>query len=94
MNRAAYESIGGWDTAIPYYRSDCDMHDRLKMNGFEYNEEDVSVGHVIDVGNTLDDLLVLYRKKDTVEASFTTEVSDEEEGKNPQEGYCGGECHA
>lgn len=73
VNRAAFEKIGGWDTQIPYYHADCDMHDRLKMGGFEYNEDDVLVGNITDVGNTLDDLLVLYRKKDTVEASFTPE---------------------
>jgi hypothetical protein len=74
VNRAAYESIGGFDTAIPYYHSDCDMHDRLKMYGFEYNgPEDVEAGNVFDVAHSLDDLLVLYRKKDTVEPSFTLE---------------------
>jgi hypothetical protein len=73
VNRAAFESIGGWDTAIPYYYTDCDMHDRLKMYGYEYNEMDVVIGNVSDVANSLDDLLVLYRKKDTVEASFTVE---------------------
>jgi len=73
VNRAAFEKIGGWDTEIPYYHADCDMHDRLKMAGFEYNEEDVVVGNITDVGNTLDDLLVLYRKKNTVQASFAME---------------------
>jgi hypothetical protein len=73
VNRAVYESIGGFDTAIPYYHTDCDMHDRLKMYGFEYNFDDIEAGIVYDVANSLDDLLVLYRKKDTVEASFTIE---------------------
>jgi hypothetical protein len=73
VNRAAFEKVGGWDTEIPYYHADCDMHDRLKMGGFEYNEEDVVIGNITDVGNSLDDLLVLYRKKDTEEASFTPE---------------------
>jgi hypothetical protein len=73
VNRAAFEKVGGWDPQIPFYLADCDMHDRLKFGGFEYNEEDVVIGNVIDVGNTLDDLLVLYRKKNSVEASFTPE---------------------
>jgi len=64
VNREAYESIGGWDTSIPYYFSDCDMHDRLKMYGFEYNGRDVEIGDFFDVSGSLDDLLVLYRKKD------------------------------
>jgi len=76
VNRAAFESIGGWDSSIPYYHTDCDMHDRLKMYGFEYNDpEDVEVGFVKDVAHTLDDLLVLYRKKGAAEASFTVDNS-------------------
>ncbi|KAL3952561.1 hypothetical protein ACCO45_012504 [Purpureocillium lilacinum] len=31
VNRAAYEAVGGWDTFIPYYMNDCDMHSRLLM---------------------------------------------------------------
>lgn len=74
VNREAYEKVGGFDTAIPYYHSDCDMHDRLKMWGFEYNgPEDVKAGYILDVAHNLDDLLVLYRKLDTVEPSFTIE---------------------
>jgi hypothetical protein len=49
------------------------MNDRLKMGGYEYNEEDVIAGNMTDVRNTLDNLLVLYRKKNTVEASVTPE---------------------
>ena len=74
VNREAYESIGGWDTAIPYYFSDCDMHDRLKMYGFEYNGPDIEIGDFCDVSGSLDDLIVLYRKKRTVEAGFTVDA--------------------
>lgn len=80
VNRSAFESIGGWDAAIPYYHTDCDMHDRLKMYGFEYNLEDVQIGMVHDVASTLDDLLPLYRKKNTPQAAFTVEKSAEERG--------------
>jgi len=73
VNRAAFESVGGWDTAIPYYHTDCDMHDRLKLYGFEYNSAPVTVGLVVDVATSLDDLLPLYRKKGTPEAAFTIE---------------------
>jgi len=79
VNREAYESIGGWDTAIPYYNSDCDMHDRLKMYGFEYNGPDIEIGDFCDISGSLDDLLVLYRKKNTVEASFTVDAPPQEE---------------
>jgi len=68
----AYKSIRGFDTSIPYYYADCDMHDRLKIYGFEYNRpKDVEAGIVFDVANSLDDLLVLYCKKNTIALSFT-----------------------
>lgn len=85
VNREAYESIGGWDTAIPYYYSDCDMHERLKMNGFEYNVPWVEIGSFLDISLSLDDLLVLYRKKDSVKASFTIPQSEQEELNREQE---------
>jgi hypothetical protein len=87
VNREAYESIGGWDTAIPYYFSDCDMHDRLKMYGFEYNGPDVEIGDFCDVSWSLDDLLVLYRKKDSVEASFIVDgpIKETDKAKRKEE---------
>ncbi|KAF7881796.1 uncharacterized protein EAF02_006484 [Botrytis sinoallii] len=51
VNRAAFESIGGFDTTIPFYHTDCDI---------------------------IDDLIVLYRKKNTVEASFTDQTRPED----------------
>ncbi|RDL35390.1 Uncharacterized protein BP5553_07321 [Venustampulla echinocandica] len=85
VNREAYESIGGWDTAIPYYFSDCDMHDRLKMYGFEYNGPDVEIGEFCDVSGSLDDLLVLYRKRDYIEASFTVDGPTQETAKEERQ---------
>jgi len=80
VNREAYESIGGWDTAIPYYFSDCDMHDRLKMYGFEYNGPDIEIGDFFDVAGSLDDLLVLYRKNDSTGASFVFDGPSQDSG--------------
>jgi hypothetical protein len=56
----------------------------------EFEIKDSDAGHVFDVASSLDDLIVLYRKKGTVEASFQDlgEVEDqlrakaEEEDKN------------
>jgi hypothetical protein len=42
--------------------TDCDMHARLDMAGFEVKE--VPAGLIYDVASTFDDLLVLYRKQD------------------------------
>ena len=62
VNVAAFREIGGWDTQIPFYMGDCDMHARLEMANFNI-EERPSGGVVYDVASSLDDLIVLYRKK-------------------------------
>jgi len=69
--------MGGWDTLIPFYMTDCDMHARFEMEGYDIQE--VPGGMVFDVASSLDDLLVLYRKLDTVEASFKDPNLVEEE---------------
>ncbi|KAL3422995.1 hypothetical protein PVAG01_04742 [Phlyctema vagabunda] len=57
----AFEEVGGWDTSIPFYMTDCDMHERLFMRGFRIT--DAKAGHIFDVGTSFDDIEVLYRKK-------------------------------
>lgn len=59
VNRAAYEDVGGWDTLIPYYMTDCDMHSRLEMAGWTLRE--ARAGVVTDVNTVLKDLRALYR---------------------------------
>ena len=61
VNVPAFKSIGAWDTMIPFYLTDCDMHARLTMAGYEI--VDRAVGLVYDVASSLDDLIVLYRQK-------------------------------
>jgi len=68
VNTAAYVEVGGWDTQIPYYITDCDMHERLDMAGFKREEK--SIGQISDIGTSLDDLLVLYRKTNGPPPSF------------------------
>ncbi|KAF8462162.1 hypothetical protein BDZ91DRAFT_735393 [Kalaharituber pfeilii] len=58
VNVAAVKQIGGWDTFIPYYFTDCDFYARLQMSGFSLLDE--KVGHVYDVGNVLPDLALLF----------------------------------
>ncbi|PNS16595.1 Endocytosis protein end4 [Sphaceloma murrayae] len=60
VNRTAYEDVGLWDTMIPFYGTDCDMYERLTMGGYE--QRDAANGLIYDVGSSLDDLLVLYRR--------------------------------
>ncbi|KXJ87895.1 hypothetical protein Micbo1qcDRAFT_124055 [Microdochium bolleyi] len=59
MNPRAVEDVGGWDSLIPYYYTDCDFYNGLWMRGWA--NKDVNVGVVSDVSTALDDLRVLYR---------------------------------
>lgn len=68
VNPAAYEDVGGWDTLMPYYMTDCDMHSRLTMRNWSI--EDAKAGIITDVAAALDDLRVLYRV-DGVEPTWT-----------------------
>ena len=61
VNVASYLEIGGWDTMISYYGTDCDMHERLAMAGLENPNADA--GTVFDVAKSFPDLEVLYRRK-------------------------------
>ncbi|RPB00232.1 hypothetical protein L873DRAFT_1789159 [Choiromyces venosus 120613-1] len=58
VNVAAYKDVGGWDTHIPFYITDCDFHARLHMKN--YTTTDENVGHIFDVGGTVPDLSVFY----------------------------------
>ncbi|KAM7189072.1 hypothetical protein V8F20_010280 [Naviculisporaceae sp. PSN 640] len=59
VNPLAYEDVGGWDTMIPYYNTDCDMHTRLTMRGWSI--KDARAGIIADVSSALTDLRALYR---------------------------------
>ena len=77
----SYAKVGGWDTMISYYGTDCDMHNRLLMNGFINPIADA--GQVFDVARSLDDLEVLYRRRKkgasaTVEETKPNSDSDSE----------------
>ncbi|KAI4146766.1 MAG: hypothetical protein L6R39_003325 [Caloplaca ligustica] len=57
----AYVDVGGWDTLIPFYMGDCDMHERLWMKNFTI--EDAKAGLVYDVASAIDDLEMFYRRR-------------------------------
>ncbi|KAL9015172.1 MAG: hypothetical protein Q9173_000203 [Seirophora scorigena] len=59
----AYVDVGGWDTLIPFYMGDCDMHERLWMKNFTI--EDAKAGLVYDVASAVDDLEIFYRRNST-----------------------------
>ncbi len=56
----AFVDVGGWDTMITFYMTDCDMHERLWMKGFRI--EEAKAGKIWDVATALDDLEVLYHR--------------------------------
>ncbi|KAI1471793.1 uncharacterized protein F4812DRAFT_449682 [Daldinia caldariorum] len=59
QNPKAIEDIGGWDTLIPYYMTDCDTYTRLYMRN--WTQKDANCGVITDTSVTLNDLLALYR---------------------------------
>ncbi|KAI1277493.1 hypothetical protein F5Y07DRAFT_363132 [Xylaria sp. FL0933] len=59
VNRAALDAVGGWDSLIPYYGSDCDMNARLEMDGWTMRHR--RVGIINDVSTVMEDLAALYR---------------------------------
>ena len=61
VNVDSYIKVGGWDSMISYYGTDCDMHSRLGMNDLISPIADA--GQVFDVGRSMDDLEVLFRRK-------------------------------
>ncbi len=61
VNTASYVQVGGWDSMIGYYGTDCDMHSRFGMNDLKTPIADA--GQVFDVGKSLPDLERLYRRK-------------------------------
>ncbi|KAH9897431.1 hypothetical protein F4778DRAFT_743574 [Xylariomycetidae sp. FL2044] len=59
VNREALDAVGGWDSLMPYYGSDCDMNARLAMDGWSMRHR--RVGIINDVSTVLEDLSALYR---------------------------------
>ncbi|KAI9664711.1 MAG: hypothetical protein M1821_006159 [Bathelium mastoideum] len=86
VNARALQEIGGWDAQIPYAGARCDVQERLAMKGFQLT--DAFVGGVFDVGDSLENVGSLYRRrqistKDEEGESVQIEVEDERAG----EGY-------
>ncbi|KAH8891574.1 hypothetical protein GQ53DRAFT_746627 [Thozetella sp. PMI_491] len=59
VNRAALEAVGGWDSLIPYYNSDCDLNAKLELNGWSMMHR--RVGLINDVSSTMEDLAAFFR---------------------------------
>ncbi|RDW64947.1 hypothetical protein BP6252_10598 [Coleophoma cylindrospora] len=83
VNTATYRDVGGWDTHIPFYMGDCDMHSRLTMGG--YSQEEREAGFVWDVGSSLDDLFVLYRKNGSIASFIDPHAAEPSSTSNDEE---------
>jgi len=59
VNREAMEAVGGYDTMIPYYISDCDFNGKLLMDGWTTKHR--RVGIINDISSVMTDLGALYR---------------------------------
>ncbi|KAF3210492.1 hypothetical protein TWF106_010283 [Orbilia oligospora] len=58
VNVEAMKDVGGWDTQIPFYMTDCDVYARMAMRN--WTQDPVSAGFIYDVGSHLKDLAILY----------------------------------
>jgi hypothetical protein len=63
MNTETMVELGGWDTMISYDGTDCDMYERMRMANLSIGNAAPTAGKWYDMGETLDDLEVLYRRK-------------------------------
>ena len=77
----AFVDVGGWDTMIPFYMTDCDMQERLWMKGFKI--EPAEAAKIWDVSTSLDDLEMLYRRGRKATKSKKS-ISAREEEEAPQ----------
>lgn len=59
VHRDAVLDIGGWDTHIPFYSTDCDFYLRQKWAG--YFQGSTQVGIIIDTSTVLDDFGAFFR---------------------------------
>ncbi|ETS86898.1 hypothetical protein PFICI_00726 [Pestalotiopsis fici W106-1] len=66
QNPKALEDVGGWDTLIPFYMTDCDMYSRFAMRN--WTQEDRNAGVITDTASHLHDLVALYHDPSVVPA--------------------------
>ncbi|MDI1491890.1 MAG: hypothetical protein OHK93_003101 [Ramalina farinacea] len=78
-----FVDVGGWDTMIPFYMTDCDMHERLWMRG--YRIEDAQAGRVWDVAGTLEDLGVLYLRGEVPAPKEEEDAKKKDDEKKKEE---------
>ncbi|KAL8917979.1 MAG: hypothetical protein Q9208_007643 [Pyrenodesmia sp. 3 TL-2023] len=78
VNVKTFADLGGWDTMVGYYGTDCDMYSRLSMNNLAQPVQDA--GMVYDVTTSLDDLEILFRRRPKTRKAETRDTSDRKGG--------------
>lgn len=76
VHRDAVLDVGGWDTHIPFYSTDCDFYLRQKWAG--YFQGSTQIGIIIDTSTVLDDFAALFRIPG-VHATFQGDPGTEEQ---------------
>ncbi|KAK0639108.1 hypothetical protein B0T16DRAFT_338141 [Cercophora newfieldiana] len=76
VNRDALLDVGGWDTHIPFYATDCDMYVRLMWAGYWQGETEIGI--ILDVATVMEDLGAVFRVPG-VKASFKGDPKGKEE---------------
>lgn len=75
--------IGGWDTMILFYMTDCDMHERLWMRQFRI--EGAEAGRVRDVHTSPDNLERFYKRgSDVSKAKAKSQSATEFQPREPE----------
>ncbi|KAG8531793.1 uncharacterized protein KY384_003429 [Bacidia gigantensis] len=88
VNAESFAKIGGWDSMVGYYGTDCDMHGRIGMNGMTMPVADA--GDVFDVDTSMDDLELLFRrKKKRVPSSVKRAKEEDAQAKDDAKGSAG-----
>lgn len=59
VHRDAVLDVGGWDTHIPFYSTDCDFY--LRQHWAGYFQGSTQIGIIIDTSTVLDDFGALFR---------------------------------
>ncbi|KAK0613298.1 hypothetical protein B0T14DRAFT_539220 [Immersiella caudata] len=84
VNRDAILDVGGWDTHIPFYATDCDMYVRLMWAGYWQGETEIGI--ILDVATVMEDIAALFRAPG-VKARFKGDPKrKEEKGRKLKEG--------
>ncbi|KAL9613814.1 MAG: hypothetical protein Q9167_001661 [Letrouitia subvulpina] len=77
VNVEAFAAIGGWDSMVGYYGTDCDMYSRLAMN--DYKSPIADAGMIYDVTTSVSDLEIFFRRVPKNKSKAADSTKDKEQ---------------